>query len=180
MIRAKRLLGFVFWIFLKISIAASSTSESFQEDGSKAVKWLFFSGCRAQRAFPVVSLEPAIAQDAVGGVESYVLGRRSFADGPGFQIKNVNSHLPEGSKLLLSLHNGPKAFVVTGAACALYGACYEFEENSCCSWPGSKQNAFLAAPFRILCPVSAPYHGMYMNEAPEKLIYLNSFKFLIA
>ena len=29
------------------------------------------------------SLEPAIAQDAVGGVESYVLGRRSFADGSG-------------------------------------------------------------------------------------------------
>ena len=85
-----------------------------------------------------------------------------------FQIKNANSHLPEGSKLFLSLHNGPKVFVVTGAACALYGACYEFEENSCCSWPGSKQNAFLAVPFRILCPVSAPYHGMYMNEVPEK------------
>ena len=108
-----------------VAIAASSTFDSFQENASKAVKWLFFSGCRAQQAFPVVSLEPAIVQDAVEGGEGVpspmlsVTGL-SLKDLES-QINNANSHLPEGSKLFLSLHNGPKAYVATGPACVLFG-----------------------------------------------------------
>jgi fatty acid synthase subunit alpha len=156
-----------------VAIAASSTYESFQENASKAIKWLFFSGCRAQQAFPVVSLEPAIVQDAVEdgeGVPSPMLSVTSLSlKDLESQINNANPHLPEGSKLFLSLHNGLRCYWT--CSCVIR-TCYVFEENSCYSWPGPKQNAILAAQsvfsVRFLV-VSAPYHSMYMNEAPEKL-----------
>ena len=36
-------------------------------------------------------------------------------------VVSTNEHLVNGSKLQVSLHNGPKAFVVTGPSKALFG-----------------------------------------------------------
>ena len=36
-------------------------------------------------------------------------------------IAKTNKHLPDNSKIGVSLHNGPRAFVVTGPSRALYG-----------------------------------------------------------
>jgi fatty acid synthase subunit alpha, fungi type len=36
-------------------------------------------------------------------------------------IKKTNIHLPANSQLHVSLHNGPRAFVLAGPARALYG-----------------------------------------------------------
>ncbi|EIW51495.1 uncharacterized protein TRAVEDRAFT_41081 [Trametes versicolor FP-101664 SS1] len=52
-----------------LCIAASMTSESFFENALKALKWLFYSGLRGQKAFPVLALEPTIVQDSVEGSE---------------------------------------------------------------------------------------------------------------
>jgi fatty acid synthase subunit alpha, fungi type len=88
------------------------------DNSSKVVKWLLLAGCRAQEIFPVVSLEPGIVQDTLDGGEGLPSPMLSITGlllknlEP--HIKNANAHLPENLKLMLSLHNGSKAFVATG------------------------------------------------------------------
>jgi fatty acid synthase subunit alpha, fungi type len=108
-----------------VAIAASTTFESFTGNARKALKWLFFSGLRGQQAFPVVSLDPSIIQDSIDGGEGVPSPMLSVT---GLVLKNLephikktNAHLPEHSKLHVSLHNGPRAFVVTSPSWALYG-----------------------------------------------------------
>ncbi|KAI4523665.1 FabD/lysophospholipase-like protein, partial [Schizophyllum commune Loenen D] len=52
-----------------VVVAASDSFESYTENALKAVRWLFYSGLRAQQAFPVVAVEPSIVADSVEGGE---------------------------------------------------------------------------------------------------------------
>jgi fatty acid synthase subunit alpha, fungi type len=52
-----------------VAIAASATFESFTDNSKKALRWLFYSGLCGQQAFPVISVEPGIIQDAIEGGE---------------------------------------------------------------------------------------------------------------
>jgi fatty acid synthase subunit beta len=108
-----------------VVISASGTFEEFAKNSQKAVKWLFYSGLRGQQAFPVVSVEPSIVQDAIAGGEGTPNPMLSVA---GLTLKELqphvsqtNQHLPAISQLHVSLHNGPKTFVVTGPSKALFG-----------------------------------------------------------
>ena len=163
-------------IISAVAIVMSSTFESFQENASKAVKWLFFSGCHAQQVFPVMSLESTIVQDVVEGGEG-VLSPMLSVTGLSLkdlesQITNTNSHLPEGSKLFWSLHNGPKADVATGPACALFGLVTSLRKLHAAvgldqsKMPSLQCHSVFSVRFLV---VSAPYHSMYMNKALEKL-----------
>ena len=105
-------------IVSEVVIAASGTFEEFVENSHKAIKWLFYSGLRGQQAFPVTSVEPSIVQDAIAGGEGTPSPMLSVA---GLTLKELrphvsktNQHLPANSQLHVSLHNGPKAFVITG------------------------------------------------------------------
>ena len=108
-----------------VVIAASGTFEEFADNSHKAIKWLFYSGLRGQRAFPVTSVEPSIVQDAIVGGEGTPSPMLSIA---GLTLKELqpyanktNQHLPANSQLHVSLHNGPKTFVVTGPPKSLFG-----------------------------------------------------------
>ena len=108
-----------------VVIAASATFEEFVDNSHKAIKWLFYSGLRGQQAFPVTSVEPSIVQDAIVGGEGTPSPMLSVA---GLTLKELephvtttNQHLPTNSQLHVSLHNGPKTFVVTGPPKALFG-----------------------------------------------------------
>jgi fatty acid synthase subunit beta len=79
---------------------------------------------RDQQAFPHVSLDLNIIQDSIDGGEgipSPVLSVTSLVlKNLEPHVKKTNARLPEHSKLYVSLHNGPRAFVVTGPSRALY------------------------------------------------------------
>ena len=101
-----------------IVIAASGTFEEFADNSHKAIRWLFYSGLRGQQVFPVTSVEPSIVQDAIVGLEGTPSLMLSIA---GLTLKELqphvsktNQHLPANSQLHVSLHNGPKTFIVTG------------------------------------------------------------------
>ena len=159
-----------------VAIAASSSFKSLMDNSSKAVKWLLFAGYRAQEIFPVISLEPRIVQDTLDGGEGLPSPMLLIA---GLLLKdlephtkNANSHLPENSKLTLSLHNGPKAFVAAGLARALCGLVMSPRKLRAASTtdqskvPFSQRTPVFSVRFLV---VAAPFHGVYMNGGSERL-----------
>lgn len=91
-----------------VAIAASTSFESLTLNSCKAVKWLLCAGCRAQQAFPILSLEPSIVQDAVDGSEGVptpMLSVTGLSLKP--LIKSANSHLPDNSKMFVSTTPSP-------------------------------------------------------------------------
>lgn len=159
-----------------VAIAASSTFESFTDNAEKAIKWLFFSGLRGQDAFPVVSLEPSIVQDAVEGGEGTpspmlsVTGLSLKELAP--HIKETNAHLADNSKLFVSLHNGPRAFVVTGPARALFGLVTNLRKIRAANGLDqskvqfSQRKPVFSVRFLV---VGVPYHSDYLSGATEQL-----------
>jgi fatty acid synthase subunit alpha len=160
-----------------VAIAASATFESFTENARKALKWLFFSGLRGQQAFPVVSLEPSIVQDSIEGGEGIPSPMLSIT-GLSLKelephIKKTNSHLVDNSKLNVSLHNGPRAFVVTGPARALYGLVTSLRKVRAPSGldqskvPFSQRKPVFSVRFLV---VGVPYHSEYLDGTTEQLV----------
>jgi fatty acid synthase subunit alpha len=161
-----------------VAIAASTTFESFTENVRKALKWLFFSGLRGQQAFPVVSLDPSIIQDSIDGGEGTPSPMLSVT---GLVLKNLepyvkktNAHLPENSKLHVSLHNGPRAFVVTGPSRALYGLVTALRKVRAASGldqskiPFSQRKPVFSVRFLV---VGVPYHNReYLEGETEKVL----------
>ncbi|KAF8071859.1 fatty acid synthase [Lyophyllum atratum] len=159
-----------------VAISASATFEQFTENSRKALKWLFFSGLRGQQAFPVVSLNPSIVQDSVDGGEGTPSPMLSIT---GLNLKEVeihlkktNAHLPENSKLQVSLHNGPRAFVVTGPARALHGLVTNLRKVRApngldqSKTPFSQRKPVFSVRFLV---VGVPYHSGYLSGATEQL-----------
>ena len=159
-----------------VAIAASTTFESFTINATKAVRWLFFCGLRGQEAFPVLSLEPSIVQDSIEGGEGLpspmlaVTGLALKDLEP--HIKKTNTHLPDNSKLHISLHNGPRAYVITGPARALYGLVTNLRKVRAATGldqsktPFSQRKQVFSVRFLV---VNVPYHSEYLEKATEKL-----------
>ncbi|KAJ7762020.1 fatty acid synthase [Mycena maculata] len=160
-----------------VAIATSSTYESFTANALKAVKWLFFSGLRGQQAFPVLALEPSIVDDSIQGGEGAPSPMLSVT---GLKlaelevhINKTNTHLAENSQLSVSLHNGPRAFVVTGPARSLYGLVTSLRKVRAPSGtdqsktPFSQRKPVFSVRFLV---VGVPYHSAYLAGATEKLI----------
>ncbi|KAJ7227399.1 fatty acid synthase [Mycena pura] len=160
-----------------VAVAASSTFESFTTNALKAIKWLFFCGLRGQQAFPIVALEPSIIEDSVEngeGVPSPMLSVTGLKLGElEVHIKKTNSHLTENAQLSVSLHNGPRAFVVTGPARSLYGLVTNLRKVRAPSGldqsktPFSQRKPVFSARFLV---VGVPYHSTYLAGTTEKLI----------
>ncbi|KAJ7807708.1 hypothetical protein B0H13DRAFT_1669114 [Mycena leptocephala] len=160
-----------------VAIAASTSYESFTANALKAVKCLFFSGLRGQQAFPVVALEPSIVEDSIEGGEGAPTPMLSVTGLKlaelDVHIKKTNTHLAENSQLSVSLHNGPRAFVVTGPARALYGLVTSLRKVRAPSGldqsktPFSQRKAVFSVRFLV---VGVPYHSAYLVGATEKLI----------
>ncbi|PPQ94469.1 hypothetical protein CVT25_001102 [Psilocybe cyanescens] len=160
-----------------VAIAASATFDEFVENSRKALKWLFYSGLRGQQAFPVTSLESDIVQDSIEGGEGTPSPMLSVT---GLSLKELelhiaktNKHLPANSQLFVSLHNGPKAFVVTGPSKALFGLVTSLRKVKASTGldqskvPFSQRKPVFSIRFLV---VGVPYHSEYMSEATEKLI----------
>jgi fatty acid synthase subunit alpha len=149
--------------------------ESFTENTKKAIHWLFFCGLRAQETFHALSLEPGIVDDAVEGgegVPSPMLAVTGLAlNDLEPHIKKTNDHLPANSQLHVSLHNGPRAFVLTGPARALYGLVTTLRKVRAPSELDQSKTLFsqkkLVFSVRVLT-VNAPFHSEYLASATDK------------
>ena len=159
-----------------IAIAASTTHKSFLENTEKVLTWSFFSALRGQEAFPLLSLEPSIIKDSIDGGEGTPSPMLSVA---GLllkdlerHIKKTNEHLPENSQLHVSLHNGSKAFVVTGPARALWGLVTSLRKVKAPSGldqskvPFSQRKPVFTVRFLV---VNVPYHSKYLEGLTEKV-----------
>ena len=163
-----------------VAISASATFEAFTENTAKALKWLFYSGLRGQESFPVVSVESSIVQDSVEGGEgtpSPMLAVTGLPL-PNLQkfINKTNAHLPNNSKLYVSLHNGPRAFVITGPARALYGLVTSLRKIRAplgldqSKVPFSQRKAVFSIRFLV---VGVPYHSEYLKDAAAKVVEID-------
>ena len=160
-----------------LCIAASTTYESFFENAHKALKWSFYSSLRGQQAFPVLALEPSIVQDAVDGGEGTPSPMLSIT---GLSLKDVeghiaktNKHLPDNSKIGISLYNGPKAFVVTGPSRALYGLVTHLRKVRAPSGldqskiPFSQRKPVFSVRFLV---IGVPYHSKYLEGVTDEVM----------
>ncbi|KAH9945014.1 fatty acid synthase [Epithele typhae] len=160
-----------------IAIAASTTFESLAANAVKSIRWLFYSGLRGQQAFPVLALEPSITQDSVEGGEGSPSPMLSIT---GLSLKDVeghiaktNKHLPDNSQLGVSLHNGPKAFVVTGPPRALYGLVVNLRKVRAPSGldqsktPFSQRKPVFSVRFLV---VGVPYHSKYLSSVVDEVM----------
>jgi fatty acid synthase subunit alpha len=161
-----------------VAISASTTFESFTANAIKALKWLFFSGLRGQEAFPVTSLEPSIVQDCVEGGEGHPSPMLLVTGIPIKDLKRhveaTNTHLPSISQLFVSLHNGPRAFVVNGPARALHGLVTNLRKVRAANGtdqskiPFSQRRAVFNVRFLV---IGVPYHnGEYLDGVGEKVM----------
>ncbi|KIJ51487.1 hypothetical protein M422DRAFT_203704 [Sphaerobolus stellatus SS14] len=156
--------------------AAADDFEDFTNNAIKGLKWLFACGKRGQEAFPVVSVEPSIVQDSVQGGEGVPSPMLAVTGLPLAElqkfIKKTNSHLPEKSHVHVSLHNGPKANVVTGPAKALYGLVTSLRKVRAPSGldqskiPFSQRKPVFSIRFLV---VNVPYHSPYLAGVTDKV-----------
>ncbi|KAI0077780.1 fatty acid synthase [Panus rudis PR-1116 ss-1] len=159
-----------------VAIAASTTHESFLENSLKALKWLFFCGLRGQQCFPILAVEPGIIQDSIEGGEGAPSPMLSVTGLPlkalETHINKTNKFLPENSQLYISLHNGPRAFVVTGPPRALYGLVTNLRKVRAPSGldqskiPFSQRKPVFNVRFLV---VNVPYHSEYLSGATDEM-----------
>ena len=129
----------------------------------------FYAGLRGQQSFPVLSLEPTIVEDTIKGGEgapSPMLSVIGLAlDNLQPHVAKTNKHLPLNSQLQISLHNGPKAFVVTGPPRALYGLVSSLRKVKASSGldqskiPFSQHKPVFSMHFLV---VGVPYHSEHL------------------
>ncbi|KZT67951.1 hypothetical protein DAEQUDRAFT_367722 [Daedalea quercina L-15889] len=159
-----------------VVVAASTSLESYFAECKKGMKWLFFCGYRGQQAFPVLALEPSIVQDAIDGGEGapspMLLVAGLLLKDLEKHVQSTNKHLPTNSQLRVSLHNAPKAFVVTGPARALYGLVTHLRKVRAPNGldqskiPFSQRKPVFGVRFLV---VGVPYHSEYLRGMTEKL-----------
>ncbi len=160
-----------------VCLAASDSYAAFDANAQKALRQLFYIGMRGQQFFPVLSLEPAIVEDAIENGEGaptpmlgvYGLQLKDLEA----QIKKTNTHLPAKSQLQVSLHNGSRNLVVTGPARALYGLATALRAVKAPAGldqsrvPYSKRKMVFSDRF---LPIGVPFHSPYLVGATDKLI----------
>ncbi|KAF8638240.1 hypothetical protein AX17_002262 [Amanita inopinata Kibby_2008] len=160
-----------------VAIAASSSFDDFMDNACKALKWLFYSGLRGQQAFPTVALEPSIVEDSVEGGEGMPSPMLSIT---GLELKELephltktNSFLPHNAQIGISLHNGPRAFVITGPARSLHGLVTSLRKVRAPTGADQSKIPFSqrkpAFSIRFLV-VGVPYHSGYLHGAVEKVL----------
>ncbi|RXK40211.1 hypothetical protein M231_02485 [Tremella mesenterica] len=160
-----------------VAIAASATWAALDENILKAVKLLFYIGLRGQEGFPLLSVEPQIVADSVAnneGVPTPMLAVNGLSlkalEG---HLKKVNAHLPDNSKIGVSLHNAPTMFVVTGPARALYGLATALRRVMAppgldqSKTPFSKRKAVFNMRF---LPINVPYHSAYLQGCTKLVV----------
>ena len=157
--------------------ACSNSTQDFTLNAMKALKILFYIGLRGQETFPTLSIEPSIVSDSIEGGEGEPTPMLSVS---GLSLKVLekhvqitNNHLNDSSKIAVTLHNGPRNFIVTGPPRSLYGLVTNLRKVRAPTGldqskvPFSKRKAVFSSRFLV---VGVPYHSSYLQAATPKVI----------
>ncbi|KAK4705985.1 hypothetical protein P7C70_g226, partial [Phenoliferia sp. Uapishka_3] len=164
--------------------AASSSSgdawEPFYEHALHGLTVLFQIGLQGSLAFPPLALNPALTASSVEngeGVPSPMLAVTGLElEKLEKKISEVNGHLKNlGSSetLSVSLHNGSKAFVVTGNPKDLVGLADGLRKGRA---PAGKDQSKIPHSKRLpvfsmrFLPIGVPYHSHLLASAPAAAI----------
>ena len=161
-----------------VAVFSSQDDASFLENVQKALKWLFFAGVRGQQLFPVLALEPSVVQDSIDGGEGQPTPMLSvnglLLDDLQPHISKTNTYLPDNSQIGVSLHNGPRNFIVTGPPRALYGLVANLRKIRAPNGSDQSKVEFSKRKpvfnMRFLV-VGVPFHSHYLRDAADKVIY---------
>ncbi len=88
-------------------------------------------------------------------------------------ISRTNKYLPENSQINVSLHNGPRTFIVTGPPRSLYGLVTNLRKIRAPNGSDqskvefSKRKPVFNARFLV---VGVPFHSQYLQDATDKVI----------
>jgi len=161
-----------------VAIFSSKDDASFLENVQKALKWLFFAGLRGQQLFPVLAIEPSVVQDSIDGGEGQPTPMLSVN---GLLLKDLqphisktNKYLPDNSQISVSLHNGPRNFIITGPSRALYGLVANLRKIRAPNGSDqskvefSKRKPVFSMRFLV---VGVPFHSQYLRDATDKVVY---------
>jgi fatty acid synthase subunit alpha len=161
-----------------VAIFSSKDDASSLENVQKALKWLFFAGMRGQQLFPVLALEPSVVQDFIDGGEGQPTPMLSVNSlllkdlQP--HISKTNKYLPDNSQISVSLHYGPRNFIVTGQPRALYGLVANLRKIRAPNGSDqskvefSKRKPVFSLRFLV---VGVPFHSQYLRDAADKVVY---------
>lgn len=157
--------------------ACSNSTQDFTLNAMKALKILFYIGLRGQETFPTLSIEPSIVSDSIEGGEGEPTPMLSVS---GLSLKVLekhvqitNNHLNDSSKIAVTLHNGPRNFIVTGPPRSLYGLVTNLRKVRAPTGldqskvPFSKRKAVFSSRFLV---VGVPYHSSYLQAATPKVV----------
>ncbi|KAM0552702.1 hypothetical protein ACHAPJ_007799 [Fusarium lateritium] len=141
-------------------VALADSWESWRTATRVAITALFWLGLRAQQACVLVATSPAILKDSEKhgeGVPTSMLHLRGFErEEIQTQVFKANKNLRLGSRLALSLVNGPRNFVVSGSPIGLYGLNRQLRKLK---QQDQRTSRYL--------PVSAPFHNECLATVPE-------------
>ena len=92
-------------------------------------------------------------------------------------ILKTNKSLLNNTQISVSLHNGPRIFIVTGPPCALYGLVANLYKICVpngfdqCKAKLSKRKPVFSARFLVAgMPFHGQYQGQYLRDATDKVI----------
>jgi fatty acid synthase subunit alpha, fungi type len=164
-------------IISAVALSTSDSFDSFTRNSIKALRWLFYCGLRGQEAFPTLALDPSIVKDSTEGGEGIPSPMLSVTglqlDTLTTQLEKTNRYLEGNSQLHISLHNGPRAFVITGPPKCLYGLVVNLRKIKAPSGldqsktPFSQRKSVFSVRFLA---VGVPYHNsLYLADAAQRV-----------
>lgn len=160
-----------------VAVASADSWEDFIEKAVKAVSLMFFIGYRCLMTYPRTTLPPTMLQDSLNNNEGKPSLMLSVRDLSGNQldefIEQTNKHLPENKKIVVSLINGAKNFVLSGPPESLYGLNLALRNKKAHSGLDQTRIPFSQRKMKFsnrFLPVFAPFHSHLLKPATELIL----------
>ncbi|KAM0331878.1 hypothetical protein ACHAPQ_005898 [Fusarium lateritium] len=142
------------------AIAMADSWESWRTATRAAVTALFWLGLRTHQALKPAAISPAMIKDSEKhgeGIPTSMLHVRGFErEEIQTQVSKANKNLGSGSRIALSLVNGPRNFVCSGSPVGLYGLNRQLRKLR---QQDQRTSRYL--------PVSAPFHNKCLSTVPH-------------
>ncbi|BGP17655.1 hypothetical protein JCM10213_004639 [Rhodosporidiobolus nylandii] len=162
----------------------SDAWEPFYEQALRGLTVLFQIGLQGTLAFPPLAISPALTNSSVENSEGVPTAMLAVT---GLELKalekkiaEVNGHVKAEGRdetVSISLYNGAKAFVVTGAPKDLVGLADGLRKNRA---PAGKDQSKIPHSKRLpvfsmrFLPINVPYHSHLLQGATEKAVAATS------
>ena len=133
---------------------------------------LFWIGTRAQQVFPPTTLNPTLLEDSINNNEGNptpMLAVTGLREAQVLKhLEETNSHLAPDRQIEVTLHNGPRSFVVTGPPQSLYGLNLSLRKLKAPTGLDQSRVPFSQRKIKFssrFLPITAPFHSVYLKSA---------------